>query len=84
MTVDVRVNGTPWKEFKNAAHASNALGCGHFDNGDFDISETEMAEHFLRVQTGENLEEIKETAKAFLADPNNIDFVVVWVDEKNW
>ena len=83
MTVDVRVNGTPWKEFKNAAHASNALGCGHFDNGDFDISENEMAEHFLRVRTGENLDDIHGMAKAFLAD-NNIDFSVVWVDEKNW
>jgi hypothetical protein len=83
MAIDVRVNGIPWKEFKNVAHASRDLGCGHYNNGEFDLTPTEMAEHFLKVRSGDNLEEIQEMAKQYLAD--GIDsFHVEWIPEESW
>jgi len=83
MTIHARVNGIPWKEFKNKAHASHDLGCGHYDSGEFDFTEYEMAEHFLRVRTGDNLDEIQDMARKFLADELD-SFYVEWVPENKW
>jgi hypothetical protein len=81
MTVDVRVNGVSWKEFPNPGKAAIHLGCGYYDNGEFDFTQVEAAEKILRANSA--TDEMKAEAQAFLDDEVD-DFRLEWVHEDLW
>jgi hypothetical protein len=81
--IDVRVNGYIWKEFKDPSKAADALGCGYYDNGEFDYDYIEAAKRMLKIRSGNNIEEIKEEAQRFL-DGEIDKFELTWLRDDIW